>query len=84
MTIPLHMWIMEVHNTLYRGCGDDPVFPRIPLRQRIEHDTLPNLFDVVHVHPLYVALAHKSKMEVSLGVAQTGARLPLDDAIQQS
>ena len=46
----------------------------------MEHDTLPNLFIVVHVHPLYVAVAHKSKMEVSPGVAQTGGRLTLDDA----
>ena len=50
----------------------------------MEHDTSPNLFGVVHVHPLYVAVAHKSKMEVSPGVAQTGARLALDDATQQS
>ena len=39
----------------------------------------PNLFGVVHVHPLYVAIAHKSKMEVSFAVAQTGVRLALDD-----
>ena len=44
----------------------------------------PNFFGVVHVHPLYVAVAHKSKMEVSTGVAQTGTRLALDDATQQS
>ena len=50
----------------------------------MEHDTLPNLSSVIHVHPLYVAIAHKSKMEVSPGVAQTGARLTLDDATQQS
>ena len=49
----------------------------------MEHDTLPNLFGVVHVHPLYV-VAHKSKMEVFLDVAQTGARLALDDVTQQS
>ena len=40
----------------------------------------PNLSGVVHVHPLYVAVAHKSKMEVSPSVAQIGARLPLEDA----
>ena len=50
----------------------------------MEHDTSPNLSEVVHVHPLYVVVAHTSKMEVSLGVAQTGARLALDDATQQS
>ena len=46
----------------------------------MEHDTSPNLFGVIHVHPLYVAIAHKSKMEVSPDAAQTGARLALDDA----
>ena len=50
----------------------------------MEHDTLPNLSGVVHVHPLYVVVAHKSKMEVSPGAAQTGARLALDDATQSS
>ena len=50
----------------------------------MEHDTSPNLSGVVHVHLLYVVVAHKSKMEVSPGVAQTGARLALDDATQQS
>ena len=35
----------------------------------MEHDTSPNLFEVVHVHPLYVVVAHKSKMDVSPGVA---------------
>ena len=35
----------------------------------MEHDTSPNLSGVVHVHPLYVAVGHKSKREVSLGVA---------------
>ena len=50
----------------------------------MEHDTLPNLSGVVHVPPLYVVVAHQSKMEVSLGAAQTGARLALDDATQQS
>ena len=48
----------------------------------MEHDTSPNLSGVVHVHSLYVGIAHKSKMEVSPGVAQTGARLALDDATQ--
>ena len=42
----------------------------------------PNLSGVVHVHPLYVAVAHKSKMKVSPGVAQTGTRLALDDSTQ--
>ena len=50
----------------------------------MEHDTSPNLSGVVHVHPLYVVVAHKSKMEVSLAVTQTGARLTLDDATEQS
>ena len=50
----------------------------------MEHDTLPNLSSVVHMHPLYVVVAHKSKMEVSPGVTQTGTRLALDDAPQQS
>ena len=44
----------------------------------------PNLFGVVHVHQLYVAVAHKSKMKESPEVAQTSARLALDDATQQS
>ena len=35
----------------------------------MKHDILPNLSEVVHIHPLYVVVAHKSKMEVSLGVA---------------
>ena len=35
----------------------------------MDHDMSPNLSGVVHVHPLYVAVAHKSKMEVSLTVA---------------
>ena len=43
-----------------------------------------NLSGVIHIHPLYVAVAHKSKMEVSPAVAQAGARLALDDATQQS
>ena len=46
----------------------------------MEHDTSPNLSGVVHMHPLYVAVGHKSKLEVSPGVPQTGARLALDDA----
>ena len=49
----------------------------------MEHDTSPNLFKVVHVHQLYVVV-HKSKMEVSPGVTQTGARLAMNDAIKQS
>ena len=43
----------------------------------MEHDTSPNLSEVVHVHLLYVVVAHKSKMEVSL-------RIALHDATQQS
>ena len=54
------------------------------IRQCMEHDTSLNLSSVVHVHPLYVVVAHNSKMEVSHGVAQTGARLALDDVTQQS
>ena len=50
----------------------------------MKHDTSPNLAEVVHLHLLYVVVAHKSKMEVSLGVAQIGVRLALDDATQQS
>ena len=50
----------------------------------MEHDTSPNLSDIVHVHPLYVIVGHKTKMEVSPSVAQTGVRLALDDATQQS
>ena len=46
----------------------------------MDHDTSPNHSGVVHVHPLYVAVAHKSKMEVSSSVAQNGERLSLDDA----
>ena len=42
----------------------------------------PNLSEVIHVHPLYVVVAHKRKMEVSPSVAQTGARLALDNATQ--
>ena len=44
----------------------------------------PNLSELVNVHPLYVAVDHKSTMEVSPSVAQTGARLALDNATQQS
>ena len=50
----------------------------------MQHDTSPNLSGVVHMHPLYVAVGHKSKMEVSPGVDQTGARLSLENATQQS
>ena len=50
----------------------------------MEHGTSPNLSGVFHLHPLYVAVAHKSKMEVSPGVAQTGAILALYDVTQQS
>ena len=46
----------------------------------MEHDTSPNFSGVVHVHPLSVVVAYKSKMEVSPGAAQTSARLALDDA----
>ena len=35
----------------------------------MEHDTSLNLSEVVHVHPHYVAVVHKSKMEVSSSVA---------------
>ena len=55
-----------------------------PIRQCIEHDTSPNFSGVVHVHSLCVVVAHKSKMEISPGIAQTGARLALDDATQHS
>ena len=48
----------------------------------MEHATSPNLSSVVHVHPLYVVVAHNSKMEVSPGAAQTGTRLALNDATQ--
>ena len=44
----------------------------------------PNLSGVVHVHPLYIDVAHKSKMEESPAIAKTGARLALDNATQQS
>ena len=51
---------------------------------RTEHDMLPNRADVAHAHPLYVVVVCKSKLEVSPGTAQTGARLALDDVTQQS
>ena len=50
----------------------------------MEHDTSHNLSSFVHVHPLYVVITHKSKIKVSPGVTQTGVRLALDDATQQS
>ena len=50
----------------------------------MDHDTSPNLSGVVHVHPLYVAIAHKIKREVSPGVDRIGTRLALDNATQQS
>ena len=50
----------------------------------MEHDMSPNFSGVVHVHSLYLVVAHKSKMEVSLGVAQIGIRLALNNATQQS
>ena len=50
----------------------------------MKHDMSLNLSVVIHVNPLYVVVAHKRKMEVSPGVAQTGVRLALDDATQQS
>ena len=50
----------------------------------MEHDKSPNPFDVVHMYPLYVVVAHKSKVEVSPSVSQTGTRLALNDATQQS
>ena len=31
----------------------------------MEHDTSLNFFEIVHVHPLYIVVAHKSKIEVS-------------------
>ena len=55
-----------------------------PIRQCMEHDTSPNLFVVVPVHPLYVDVSHKIKKEVSPDASQTSARLALDDATQQS
>ena len=50
----------------------------------MKHDTSPNRAGVVHAHPLYAAVARKSKLEVSPDAAQTGARLALDDVTQQS
>ena len=50
----------------------------------MEHDTSTNLFELVHVHLLYVVVAHKRTMEVSPSVTQTGTRLALDNATQQS
>ena len=50
----------------------------------MEHDTSLNLSSVVHVHPLYVVVAHKRNMEVSPNAAQTSARFSLDDSTQQS
>ena len=50
----------------------------------MEYGTLPNLSEFVHVHPPYVAVAHKSMLKVSPVVAQIGAKLALDDATQQS
>ena len=38
----------------------------------------PNRTGVAHVHPLYVAVAHTRKLEVSPDAAQTGATLALD------
>ena len=49
-----------------------------------EYDTSPNRAGVAHVHPLYVDVARKSKMEVSSDAAQISARLALDDGTQQS
>ena len=70
------MMLLPVHDTL----------PNLayPIRQCMEHDTLPNLAGVVPVHPLYVVVAHKIKMEVSPDAAQTSARLALDDATKHS
>ena len=48
----------------------------------MEHDTSPNLSEFVYVHPLYVAVSHKSTLEVSSTVAQTSARFALNDATQ--
>ena len=49
-----------------------------------KHDTSPNRAGVVHMHPLYAVVACKSKLEVSPDASQTGARLALNDATQQS
>ena len=48
----------------------------------MEHDASPNLSCFVHVHLLYVTIAHKRKMEVSPSAAPIGVRLTLDDAPQ--
>ena len=48
----------------------------------MDHDTSPNLSEVVHVHLLYVVVAHKNKMEVSPSVAQISARFALDNVTQ--
>ena len=50
----------------------------------MEHDTSLNLSEFVHVHPPYVAVVHKSTLEVSPIVAQISAKLALDDVTQQS
>ena len=50
----------------------------------MKHDMSPNLYGVVHVHPLYVAVVYKNKMKVSPTVAQIGSRPTVDDATQQS
>ena len=55
-----------------------------PIMLCMEHDTSPIIVGVAHVHPLYVVVAHKSKMEVAPDAAQTGVRLALNDATQQS
>ena len=49
-----------------------------------EHDTSHNRAGVAHVHPLYVVVARKSKLEVSPDAAQTGATPALDDVTQHS
>ena len=48
----------------------------------MEHDTSPNLSELVLVHPPYVVVAHKSTLVVSSTVTQTGARLALDVVTQ--
>ena len=51
----------------------------------MEHDTSHNLSEVIHVHPLYVVVAHNITMEVYPSTAETDARLALDkNATQQS
>ena len=57
---------------------------RYSIRQCMEHDTSPIIYEFIHVHLLYVAVAHKSMMEVSPVIAQTSARLALDNATTQS